>query len=259
MIAESPVHTEGHTALLIPASLASVRADMEAIFGPPPIAKMTTGSKAALPFRAPGDKSPITQHHSKATPLLTGTAAGLLIGILAVGGYQMFGTRDPAPLGMVAAPTVGVAVPPFEAEDDAISAPPEKTAPVVAVARPQQTGPMPAGKNVSVKAATSSDAGGARALTASSTRNTAQCEEDRLERAWCMRSDILDADRRLRRAYSEAIRQGVERRFLIEHQRRWARLRKLAARDPDRVLKGYDSLASALERLSVNGRAANRI
>ncbi|WP_347271032.1 hypothetical protein [Rhizorhabdus histidinilytica] len=240
--------------------LADVRHDMAAIFGeleagdaPPPrtIAMAVKGATTPL--------APAAGRRTAAGPLLAAAAAGLLIGVAGTGGLRFADLRDQMAPPPTLAPATGVAENPFERPPPAMPAPQAiaKAAPPSlpsgndreeARAERQETStpPRPAARERTRK-------------TTEAARRPAECEGDRLEQAWCMRSDILAADRRLRRAYAEAIHQGVERRFLVEHQRHWTRLRNRAARDPKGVLEGYRELAGDLERLSIHGRAADRI
>ncbi|WP_016746536.1 alpha-ketoglutarate decarboxylase [Rhizorhabdus wittichii] len=237
--------------------LADVRNDMAAIFGTAEAADAAPPRTIEIAVKGSATPLPATgRRRVAAGPLLAAATAGLLIGVAGVGGLRFADLRDRAPL----APATGVAANPFERPIPATPAP-QLVKPTVTttpspsssddrkVAREERSTdapPRPAAEKKDGKAEKAASAPGG-------------CEGDRLERAWCMRPDILAADRRLRRAYAEAIHQGVERRFLVEHQRHWTRLRNRAARDPQGVLEGYAELAGDLERLSIHGRAANRI
>ena len=70
--------------------------------------------------------------------------------------------------------------------------------------------------------------------------------------ARCGRSQVLAADARLRRAYSDAIRAGVSNTVLIDYRERWWNLRRHAPREPGRVVAGYRQMASELDRLAAN-------
>jgi hypothetical protein len=63
-------------------------------------------------------------------------------------------------------------------------------------------------------------------------------------------SDLMAADRRLRAAYSHAIRAGVPRHVLVEYRDRWADLREDASWKPERVAAGYGRMSADLERLA---------
>lgn len=242
-------------------SLADIRKDMTDIFGDPGPATTAAPWTRAVPVEGSSIPSaPAPRRRTGAGPLLAAAAGGLLLGMASIGGFHLAERSRPVP---APAPATGVAETPFERATERRDLPPKAT--VVAVpaaatetsARPE----MPRQQDRPDKRA--EDDAPTRRVVADrpkeTTASTSACEGDRLERAWCMRPDILEADRHLRLAYAEAIRQGVERRFLVEHQRRWARLRNLASRDPQGVLEGYGELARDLERLSIHGRAANRI
>lgn len=63
-------------------------------------------------------------------------------------------------------------------------------------------------------------------------------------------ADLLSADRRLRRAYIQAVSAGVPQPVLVEYRDRWADLRDEATWRPDRVAIGYNAMASDLTRMS---------
>lgn len=68
-------------------------------------------------------------------------------------------------------------------------------------------------------------------------------------------ADMLAADRRLRRAYERAIRAGVPRATLASYRSRWASLRRRSSDEPARLIAGYASLASDLNRLADRRRS----
>jgi hypothetical protein len=63
-------------------------------------------------------------------------------------------------------------------------------------------------------------------------------------------SDLLAADRRLRAAYSHAVRAGVSRHILVDYRNRWADLREDASWRPARVAAGYGEMSADLERMA---------
>jgi uncharacterized protein YecT (DUF1311 family) len=65
--------------------------------------------------------------------------------------------------------------------------------------------------------------------------------------AWCMRPQVLDADRQLRDAYQEAVRAGVDRSLLSNYRRQWSKLRGRANSDPRSVTGGYRQMAQQLD------------
>lgn len=238
--------------------LAEVRRDMAAIFGENAIAGRARPLRAMPLRKAEPALQPQARRGLKPAPLLAAALAGLILGIAAIGTPRLIGHAAPdkpatAPATTVAASPFEDATPPDAAAPSAVPAPlsPAASKPVE---RPE---PVRLAKTeMPKKPAKPAREGMAAAEPAS---RGAQCEGDRLERHWCLRHDILKADRTLRLAYANAIREGVERRFLVAHQRRWTQLRDRASSDPDGVVAGYRELAEDLDRLSVNGRRRDRI
>ncbi|RAK50937.1 hypothetical protein [Phenylobacterium deserti] len=74
-------------------------------------------------------------------------------------------------------------------------------------------------------------------------------------RARCLYPAVISADRRLRTAYASAVRAGAPRGVLVEYRREWAGLRRVANRDPRRVINGYRAMASELDRIAARERA----
>lgn len=70
----------------------------------------------------------------------------------------------------------------------------------------------------------------------------------------CASSDMSSADRRLRRAYSAAVRAGVPRPILVSYRDRWASVRRERAHQPRRLIEGYGRLASGLDRAAARAR-----
>lgn len=136
----------------------------------------------------------------------------------------------PAPAPVAASPPVlpspGPLAPPVAAA----------TAPVKAVDRAAEPVRRPA--TVARKAAVKRSTKPARPKT-----TLAACGGSR-----CTHSDVLAADRRLRRAYSAAIRAGVSRAVLVDYRNRWARLRHRAPREPALVVARYSAMARDLNR-----------
>jgi uncharacterized protein YecT (DUF1311 family) len=64
----------------------------------------------------------------------------------------------------------------------------------------------------------------------------------------CIYQDVLNADARLRLAYSRARRSGVSVRQLTAVNRRWIRARELSLDDPDGTIERYDALSDMLDR-----------
>ncbi|WP_277969130.1 hypothetical protein [Sphingomonas echinoides] len=69
----------------------------------------------------------------------------------------------------------------------------------------------------------------------------------------CIYQDVLDADARLRLAYSRARRSGVSAGRLTAINRRWIRARERSLDDPDGTIERYDALAGALDRARREG------
>jgi hypothetical protein len=90
------------------------------------------------------------------------------------------------------------------------------------------------------------------AVTAAANAPVSQARNscDRLERrdlAWCMRPQLLDADRQLRDAYHQASQTGVDRRVLSSYRRQWSKFRRQANSDPRRVTAGFREMAQRLD------------
>jgi len=68
----------------------------------------------------------------------------------------------------------------------------------------------------------------------------------RMDRARCMRPQVMDADRRLRSAYLDAMQAGVDPRTLTSYHRRWSRIRRQANSDPAYVAASFDQMARQL-------------
>jgi uncharacterized protein YecT (DUF1311 family) len=87
-------------------------------------------------------------------------------------------------------------------------------------------------------------------------RTADRCERLRGDdRARCAYPQVLEADRRLRRAYASATRAGVERGRLVSYRNRWASLRHRADDQPARVIAAYGDMARDLNRLARQARS----
>ncbi|KRB86217.1 hypothetical protein ASE00_05670 [Sphingomonas sp. Root710] len=243
--------------------LADVRRDMAAIFGENAITGHA-GPQRTRPLRkAEPPPLPPARRNLKPAPLLAAGLAGLIVGMAAIGTPRLIGHA--APDTSATAPATTVAASPFEDATPPAAAAPAAAAPSAEQAAPSPTTLTPVKRPDPVRLAKvdrpeePAKPPEKRMVSAEPASLGAQCEGDRLERHWCLRHDILKADRMLRLAYANAIREGVERRFLVAHQRRWTQLRDRASSDPDGVVAGYRELAEDLERLSVNGRRRDRI
>lgn len=243
-------------------TLSDVRRDMAAIFGESAMMGRAA-PRRALPVRKPDVFAPPSARPQlKAAPALAAALAGLILGMAAIGTPRLLG--HDAPSKPAAPPATAVAVSPFEniAPRDP---PPHAATPSAGPATTSPPVPKPVERAEPVRLAKveklekPAKPPEKLRVPAEQASAGAECEGDRLERHWCLRHDILQADRMLRLAYANAIREGVERRFLVAHQRRWTRLRDRASSDPDGVVAGYRELAEDLERLSVNGRRRDRI
>ena len=62
-----------------------------------------------------------------------------------------------------------------------------------------------------------------------------------------MQPEILDADRRLRFAYYDAVRSGVDPRLLGAYRRQWSQMRDEENYDPRGVAAGYRQMADDLD------------
>ncbi|AUW58902.1 hypothetical protein C1T17_13185 [Sphingobium sp. SCG-1] len=61
---------------------------------------------------------------------------------------------------------------------------------------------------------------------------------------------MLDADKRLRRAYLAALAGGAGSQVISRYQRRWIKVRREADDAPEYVIDEYNALAKELESLS---------
>lgn len=87
----------------------------------------------------------------------------------------------------------------------------------------------------------------------------AKCRDLRggaLER--CAYPAVMDADRRLRKAYSRARRAGVPRSELVAYRERWAGLRDRSEDAPSRLIHRYEAMADDLTRLAERARERRR-
>lgn len=247
--------------------LADVREDMAAIFGGSGATTLPLPNHAQPVRKAGRPQPPVpSRRGSGAGPIACAALGGLVLGMAAIGVSGLTHHRMAPPRIAQAATTVAAS--PFETEAAARPAalPPTQRAPTPAPPIVPVERPAAAVKpSIAVDAKTENvpskpvDRPAEAQATADPAPSAPQCEGDRLERHWCMRHDILEADRNLRLAYAKAIREGVERRYLVAHQRRWTQLRDRATRDPDAVLGGYRELTDDLERLAVNGRRRDRL
>ena len=76
-------------------------------------------------------------------------------------------------------------------------------------------------------------------------RNPGVCPASATE-AWCRRAEVAAADDRLRNAYDEAVRAGIDRDILVGVRNDWARLRGRANREPAALIRGYGELTGQL-------------
>jgi hypothetical protein len=198
---------------------AEVSADLEAIFGRAP-----AGAPAARPRpRRRMDPDP----GSRAPPLaaLGGLAAAACLGV-AGGALLMTGTAG-TPRSAEPRPTLPVEV--------------AQVAPAAATAPPMDpfatVGAAPAAKPPALHRA-----------DAPKRRARSHAAPPRRDAACCAYADVQTADRRLRQAYSAAIRAGVSRPTLVSYRDRWAELRRRHAHEPRRLVTGYGALASDLHQ-----------
>ena len=101
------------------------------------------------------------------------------------------------------------------------------------------------GRSASAPSSMATEAEGARPARGGSA--AAGCPPGSLEDR-CIYQDVLNADARLRRAYSRARRSGVSVRQLTAVNRRWIRAREMSLDDPDGTIERYDALADTLDR-----------
>lgn len=205
-----------------------VSTDLEAIFG---TAAPSAGAAAArAPRRPVGGSAPPPRATRLAT--LGGLAAAACLG-LAGGAYI---TRTSTHMGPAAEPSRAI---PVEVAQIAQPTPGPIDPLVTLDPQPQVTAAL---TPVVRKAHTP------RPHHAASPR--IRKREDRC----CASSDMWSADRRLRRAYSAAVRAGVPRPILVSYRDRWASVRRERAHQPRRLVEGYGRLASGLDRAAARAR-----
>ena len=201
----------------------AVSADLEAIFGRPPPASGAAKPRAARVARTPGAGEAHGLRRLSAGSLgalaaaaLAGIAAGSLL-VKAPGRMAQSGAPPPAALPVEMLPPLQSP----QAADAALAAvamaPVETHAAPISAARTVHTG-----------------------------RHAARAHTY---------AQVVAADRRLRAAYATAIRAGAPRALLLEDRDQWASLRRRAARDPVRLVAGYDAIARDLDHAAARTRA----
>jgi uncharacterized protein YecT (DUF1311 family) len=258
--------------------LADVRRDLATIFGDARASSTRRADRAQPVLKIDPARISTTRRRVAAGPMICAALAGLLLGMAVTSAPGLIDHwAAPSKAMAPAMPALTVVESPFEGGK--MTTPPvpihkiaaEPTTASAALRAASEPGPVPAPTAARIQPPAVAQISDENAHPAPARRSEqeqasagsasweSRCAGDRLERHWCMREDILEADRALRRAYAKAINEGVERRFLVAHQRRWTRLRDRATRDPDAVLEGYRELADDLERLAINGRQRDRI
>jgi type IV secretory pathway VirB10-like protein len=227
----------------------SVSAELEAIFHPPKGAAPPAGSSAVRGF---GGARTASQPHGRAARL-GALAAAALVG-LGVGAAVM-DRRAPEPR---PAPQATRSVPVVVAQRPEPPAPAAAADPLPAPVWPATPGPIavtgPAAepRPQAAKAVAKTKRSAAKIERAADGR----CETLRgANRARCAYPQVLAADRKLRRAYAQATRAGVERARLVSYRNRWASLRHRADEQPMRVIAAYSDMAQDLSRLAREARS----
>jgi len=128
----------------------------------------------------------------------------------------------------------------------------EPSAPAIAPPRRMSAETGAAARSVPVdrrtRAASASVPAEAEAVRSTRGRSAAAgCAPGSLEDR-CIYQDVLNADARLRLAYSRARRSGVSVRQLTAVNRRWIRAREMSLDDPDGTIERYDALADTLDQ-----------
>lgn len=207
-----------------------VAQDMESIFGPAELSANTAGnpSRALVPIVDRSRDGARRRGRAGRRWVIPGL---VMAGVLALaGGLVEQGLPDDAPV-PAAKPMPSAAPRPVVAVETAVPGP--AVSPSVSPPRP----------NAAVRTvARQTESSGRRS------RENRSCQRlGRIDLAWCMRPQIVSADRQLRNAYKNAVRAGVGRRALIAYRERWSRLRGQAMSDPRRVAFGYREMAQELD------------
>jgi len=188
----------------------SVAGDLEAIFTNAADDGTLGGSSKVRAVTGRRSRVPLTT--------LGAVAAAGLVGL--TGGAAMVGAHHNAQPATPPAPSKAAAVVPVEVAS---------TPPVTLTIKP--AGPIPVLDNAPVI-------------------EKAVHRPSRASRRHAGPSDLMAADRRLRVAYSHAVRAGVPRHILVSYRNRWADLREDASWRPSRVAAGYGEMSADLERMA---------
>jgi hypothetical protein len=204
-----------------PADLSrTVAADLEGIFA---------GFQGASPRSgAPSPARRLAPRRAGALrlPMIGGVAAAALAGV-AVG--SMLGERASPP-----APSLAAGPAPNVIQPSPRPAAPLSPAPPVQLAAAPKPAPVEAEPEVK------------KPVVKASAVKRKPKSPPRATRRHASRSEVLAADRRLRRAYASAIRAGVPRPVLVSYRNRWDRLRRSAWDEPARLVRGYGALTRDL-------------
>ncbi len=199
----------------------SVASELEAIFAPLPRIAPAMAADAPSPKRAA----------ARRTGLLPWIASLAAIALAALIGSLLF-LRPVAP-----APHVARTVPAARAPlTGPTPAPAPRTETVIA--SPHPAAPLPAPHEPAPAAQRTP-------RPASLPVHRGRCPRFATE-AWCLHGTIMAADDRLRDAYDDAARAGVDRTTLVGVRNDWKSLRGRANRDPQALIRGYALLTEQL-------------
>ncbi|WP_374469502.1 hypothetical protein [Phenylobacterium sp.] len=226
-----------------------VSADLDAIFRPPPEAPPPPSGRvrAFAGLREPASRQ---GRIARWGGLAAAALAGLAVGAVLMDPRAPATAAKPVQIAQAAATPslpVVVAEAPRPARPPAADLPAPVFTPVPAAPQARPAAPERAG-----------EAKPARVVKAKAKRRPAagRCEGLRGDnRARCAYPQVLEADRRLRRAYASATRAGVARASLVSYRNRWASLRHRADDQPSRVIAAYSDMARDLDNLARRARS----
>jgi len=219
---------------------AAVPRDLEQIFGTehreaptqvqPPVARLVGADPPS---------------HGATLARLGGLTAAVLVGVAAGAGLVGRGPA-PAPPKAQSGPTAAEAgLRPPAAVPAGLSLAAAPAQPAQATAAPSVTVSPP---EVAAKAKPALQAKPAHPRPRRRARPERACPEAASGGAWCAHLAVLAADERLRVAYDRAVRRGAPYEELAKRRKAWAKLRRKAVKDPERVIRGYNALAESLDR-----------
>lgn len=208
----------------------AVAADLESIFGPPP----ADAESAPRPAGRGGPEHPVIAPRGSRLGVAGALAAAAFLGV-AAGAFVMTASGDVRPKPPAERPALRVE----------LAQAPGPPSPGPIDPRPLQTlAPQPAAAPIAVAQPV--------AQVSAPVRRAAR----KAPVPCCSYAQMAAADRRLRRAYSGAVRAGAPRLLLVSYRDQWETLRRKGARDPRGLVTGYRRLASDLDRAAARARSS---